>query len=70
MKKSIITIAALIALIPYEIGIPEEWKHFFVTVGGLLIILLIVAPRTEKSFFEIKKKSSSFIENAPADKDL
>ena len=52
MKKSILTIAALIALIPYEIGISEDWKHFLVTVGGILIILLIIAPRKEKSFFD------------------
>ena len=70
MKKSILTIAALIALIPYEIGISEDWKHFLVTVGGILIILLIIAPRKEKSFFYKMKEGASFVENSPINKDL
>lgn len=65
MKKSIVTVALLIALMPYEIGIGEYWKNIFITVGGLLIIFLVLVPRNEKTLGEKKKDELSFAENRP-----
>jgi hypothetical protein len=68
MKKSIVTLAFFIALMP-QLGFPELWKNIFITLGGLLIILLVLIPRKEK-FLEAKTKGGiSFTENNPADKE-
>ena len=69
MKKSIVTLAFLIALMPYEIGINESWKNIFITASGLLIILLVLTPRKEKPVYEGKKDSVSFVESNPANKE-
>jgi hypothetical protein len=68
MKKSIVTLAFFIALMP-QLGFPELWKNIFITFGGLLIVLLVLIPRKEKSL-EVKIKGGiSFTENNPADKE-
>jgi hypothetical protein len=68
MKKSIVTLAALIALTP-ELGFPEAWKNAFVVIGGILIIVLVLVPRKEKIVRIKKKEENSFVENNPADKE-
>ncbi|MCK9352063.1 MAG: hypothetical protein WCT49_02575 [Candidatus Paceibacterota bacterium] len=67
MKKSIVTLAFLIALMP-QLGFPELWKNIFITAGGLLIILLVLIPRREKDRTKIKG-GASFVENGPAHKE-
>ncbi len=64
MKKSFITLAVLIALVPH-LGFPQAWKNAFVTVSAALIIVLVVIPRKESNPREYNKKETSFTQNAP-----
>ena len=68
MKKSIVILAACIALMP-QLGFPDLWKNIFITFGGLLIILLVLVPRKEKIVREKGKESVSFVENNPQNKE-
>lgn len=68
MKKSIVTLAFFIALMP-QLGFPELWKNIFITLGGLLIILLVLLPRKEKGVESKIKGGISFMENNPVDKE-
>jgi len=64
MKKSFITLGLLIALTP-QFGFPQLWKDIFVTVAGLLIVLLVYIPSKDGHISPKVKKDNSFIENAP-----
>lgn len=68
MKKSFITLAVLIVIVPH-LGFPQIWKDVFVTIAALLIIVLVVIPRKETSPRESSKKEASFIENFPQSKE-
>lgn len=67
MKKSFVTLGLLIALTPH-LGVPQSWKDLFLTIAGLLIVLLVLAPRNSRRE-KVKKETSSFIENTPEHKD-
>jgi hypothetical protein len=64
MRKSFIALGILIALTP-QLGFPEAWKNFFITIAGLLIILLVSIPRFPMRKTESRKKENSFTENTP-----
>jgi len=64
MKKSIVTLAAFVALMPW-LGFLEDWKKVFFTLSGLLIIALVLIPRMEKGASVKKKEDASFVESAP-----
>jgi hypothetical protein len=68
MKKSFITLAVLVAIVPH-LGFPQMWKDVFVTVAAVLIIVLVVIPRREPALREKTKKEASFIENTPNTKE-
>ncbi len=63
MRKSFITLGLLIALMP-QLGIYQLWKDIFFTIAGLLVVLLVIAPRSAPRE-KIKKEPKTFIENSP-----
>lgn len=66
MKKSFITLAVLIALVPH-LGFPQMWKDVFVSIAAMLIIVLTVIPRKETVLsMEKVTRGVSFIEGSPA----
>jgi len=67
MKKSFITLGLLIALTP-QIGVDQLWKDIFITVAGLLIVILVFIPRYERHE-KVKKEAPSFVENSPEHKE-
>lgn len=69
MKKSFITLAILIAIVPH-LGFPQMWKDAFVTAAAALIIVLSAIPRRDMSPAQEKiKKEASFIESSPEVKE-
>ncbi|GEM_PF-2982128 len=69
MKKSFITLAVLIAIVPH-LGFPQVWKDIFVSIAALLIIVLVAVPRRETaSSVEKVKREASFIESSPQPKE-
>jgi hypothetical protein len=68
MKKSFITLAILIAIVPH-LGFPQVWKDIFVSISAVLIIVLVVIPRSAMTPKEKTKRETSFIENLPQSKE-
>lgn len=68
MKKSFITLAVLVAIVPH-LGFPQMWKDVFVTLAAILIIVLVVIPRSATATKEKTKKEASFVESAPQQKE-
>ena len=68
MKKSFITLALLIVVVPW-LGFPQFWKDTFVTIAGILIIVLVIIPRRELSLMNKTKKETSFTESNPLPKE-
>lgn len=69
MKKSFITLAVLIAIVPH-LGFPQMWKDVFVSIAAALIIVLVVIPRKDMPPVQEKiKKEASFIESSPEVKE-
>lgn len=66
MKKSFITLAVLVAIVPH-LGFPQVWKDVFTTIAALLIIALVAIPRKEVVQRE-NGRESWFTENAPHQK--
>jgi hypothetical protein len=64
MKKSFITLAIFIALVPH-LGFPQMWKDVFVSIAAALIIVLVAIPRKETVPQEKTKREASFIESSP-----
>lgn len=65
MKKSFITLAVLVALVPH-LGFPQMWKDVFVSIAAILIIVLVIIPRRESApRGGSAKREASFIEGAP-----
>ena len=67
MKKSFITLAILIAVVPH-LGFPQMWKDVFITVAAILIIVLVIIPRTGAPK-EKTKREASFVESSPQPKE-
>lgn len=68
MKKSFITLAVLIALVPH-LGFPQMWKDTFITIAAALIIALVATPRKEIAPEEKAKREASFVESSPEAKE-
>lgn len=68
MKKSFITLAVLIAIVPH-LGFPQMWKDVFITIAAVLVIILVVIPRTVIAPKEKPKKEASFVESSPEVKE-
>ena len=64
MKKSFITLAVLIAIVPH-LGFPQMWKDVFVSIAAVFIIILVVIPRTAMVPKEKTKREASFVESSP-----
>lgn len=67
MKRSFITLAILIALVP-QLGFPQVWKDTITGVSSLLIVLLVVVPRKELTSRE-NRRETWFSENVPPVKE-
>lgn len=68
MKKSFITLAVLVAIVPH-LGFPQLWKDIFVSIAAVLILVLVVIPRTAMTPKEKIKKEASFVESSPEVKE-
>ena len=64
MKKSFITLAVLVAIVPH-LGFPQMWKDVFVSIAAVLIIVLVVIPRSAMTPKEKTKGEASFVESSP-----
>jgi TRAP-type C4-dicarboxylate transport system permease small subunit len=67
MRKSFIALGILIALVP-QLGFPQSWKDLFITISGILIVILVLVPRYERRE-KVKKEAPSFKENSPEPKE-
>lgn len=68
MKKSFITLAVLIAIVPW-LGFGYTAQSWFVTIAALLMIVLVVIPRTVMTPKEKIQKETSFVESSPEVKE-
>lgn len=67
MKKSFITLAILIAIVPH-LGFPQVWKDVFISIAAVLIVVLVLIPRSAMTPKEKSKRETSFVESSPQSK--
>jgi len=68
MKKSIVTLAFIMALVPW-FGIFEDWKKVLISLSGILIVVLVLIPRKEKSSRRTDQAGVYYMENDPQNKE-
>ncbi len=63
----VIVLGILVALMPYQIGIPGEWKQYFYIIAGVIIAGVVYVIRQERIWkdreAQIEHKTNTFSES-------
>jgi hypothetical protein len=63
----VIVLGLLVALMPYQIGIPGQWKSYFYIISGVIIAGVVFVIRQERLWKEreaqSEQKTNTFMES-------